>query len=269
VDALQGYLLCGVHLNKIISLPSIKFFIKADFSLSEGADLLILILAECALEPIPRGLWRHPTIKRHSKRRGKPPQVILLDRSYHHSAMKNLKESEKRGRPDIIHFALLEALGSPLNKEGLLQVYVHTINDYVITVNPEARLPRNYNRFIGLMEQLFESEKVPSTGQTLLRLEHKTLPKLLQEIKSDYVVAFSRKGSPKTLEEAVSKLLHKERPAVIIGGFPHGHFSETTIRLASEVVCIDPGMFETWTLTSRVIYEYECVVSLSEKRFKQ
>jgi len=183
--------------------------------------------------------------------------------------MKSLKESEKRGRPDIVHFALLEALGSPLNKEGLLQVYVHTVNDYVITVNPEARLPRNYNRFVGLMEQLFESGRVPSTGQTLLKLEHETLPKLLHEIKSDYVVAFSRKGSPETLKEAVSKLLHKKRPAVIIGGFPHGNFSETTIRLASEVASIDPGMLETWTLTSRVIYEYECAVSLPEKRLKQ
>jgi len=235
----------------------------------KGSGLLILILAESALEPIPRDLWRHPAIKRHSKRHGKPPRLILLDRSYHHFAMKSLKEGEKRGRPDIVHFALLEALGSPLNKEGLLQVYVHTINDYVITVNPEARLPRNYNRFIGLMEQLFESGRVPSKGQTLLNLERKTIPKLLHEMKCDYVLAFSRKGSPKTLEEAVSKLLHKKRPAVIIGGFPHGHFSETTIRLASEVVCIDPGMLETWTVTSRVIYEYECAVSLARKRLKQ
>jgi len=231
--------------------------------------LLILILAESALEPIPRGLWRHPAIKRHSERRGKPPRLILLDRSYHHFAMKSLKESEKRGRPDIVHFALLEALGSPLNKEGLLQVYVHTINDYVITVNPEARLPRNYNRFIGLMEQLFESERVPSMGQTLIKLERKTLPELLHEIQSDYVLAFSRKGLPKTLKETVSKLLPKKRPAVIIGGFPHGHFSETITRLASEVVCIDSDKLETWTLTSRVIYEYECAVSLSKKRLRQ
>jgi rRNA small subunit pseudouridine methyltransferase Nep1 len=88
--------------------------------------------------------------------------------------MKKLEESEKRGRLDIVHFALLEALGSPLNREGLLQTYVHTINDYVITVNPETRLPRNYNRFVGLMEQLFESYRVPPTGQILLKLEGKT-----------------------------------------------------------------------------------------------
>jgi len=231
--------------------------------------LLILILAESALETIPRSLWNHPTIKSHSKKRGKPSQFILLDRSYHHSAMKKLKESEKRGRPDIVHFALLEALGSPLNKEELLQVYVHTFNDYVITVNPEARLPRNYNRFVGLVEQLFEFGRVPSRGQPLLKMERKTLPQLHDETETDYVMAFSRKGSPKTLEEAIPKLLEKQRPTAIIGGFPHGHFSETTIKLVDEVVCIDLEMLETWTLTSRVIYEYERAISLHRKRLKQ
>ena len=183
--------------------------------------------------------------------------------------MKKLKENEKRGRPDIVHFALLEALGSSLNKERLLQVYVHTLNDYVITVNHEARLPRNYDRFVGLLEQLFELRRVPSKGQTLLKLERKTLPQLLEETETDYVMAFSRKGSPKTLEEAISKLLEKQKPAVIVGGFPRGHFSETTVRLADEVVCIDPEMLETWTLISRVIYEYERAISLSKKRLKQ
>ena len=183
--------------------------------------------------------------------------------------MKELAESEKRGRPDIVHFALLEALGSSLNKERLLQVFVHTIHDYVISVNSEVRLPRNYDRFIGLLEQLFELGKIHSKGETLIKLEHKTLPQLLEETEVDYVMVFSRKGSPKTLEDAISILLEKQRPAVVIGGFPHGHFTERTINLAGEVVCIDPEMFETWTLTSRVIYEYERAISLPRKRLRQ
>lgn len=230
--------------------------------------MLILILAESALETIPQGLWRHPSVQRHSKRRGKHPQFLLLDRSYHHTAMKTLEGGEKRGRPDIIHFALLEALGSPLNREGLLQTYVHTIHDRVITVNPEARLPRNYLRFVGLVEQLFESGRVPPTGPALLKLERKTLPQLLREIKPDHVTAFSRKGKSRLLEEAVSELSEKERPAVVIGGFPRGHFSETTTRLAKEVIRIDPEMLEAWTVTSRVIYEYERALSLPRKRLK-
>lgn len=59
-----------------------------------------------------------------------------------------------------------------------------------------------------------------------------------------------------------------EEPAVIIGGFPHGHFSEKTIQMVNEVVCVDPEMLETWTLASRVIYEYERSISLPRKRIK-
>jgi len=228
--------------------------------------MLILILAESAIETIPKSLWKQPSIKSHSEKRGKPPKFILLDRSYHHVAMKNLPKNYRRGRPDIVHFALLEALGSPLNKAGELQVYVHTINDYTIMVDPKARLPRNYNRFVGLMEQLFELKKVPPTGPALLKLEHKTLSELLQDIKPTYTVAFSRIGAPSTIEEVVSRLSGREKPAVIIGGFPHGHFSEVTIKLANEVVCIDPEMLETWTVASRVIYEYERAISLPNKR---
>jgi len=180
--------------------------------------------------------------------------------------MRRLDDNEKRGRPDITHFALLEALGSPLNKEGLLKVYVHTNKDYVITVNPSTRLPRNYNRFIGLMEQLFQLGKVPSKGEALLTLEHKTLQTLLAEAEADYVLAFSREGKPKPLHDTVSSIQSKRRPAVIIGGFPHGHFSESTVQLADEVVCVDSEMLEAWTVASRVIYEYERVLSVPRKR---
>jgi rRNA small subunit pseudouridine methyltransferase Nep1 len=228
--------------------------------------LLILVLAEAAIETVPEPLWSHPAVRRHSKRQRKPPNQLLLDRSLHHAAMRRLDDNLKRGRPDITHFALLEALGSPLNREGLLQTYVHTNKDYVITVNPSARLPRNYSRFIGLMEQLFQQQKVPTTGETLLRLEHKTLQQLLKDAKADYVLAFSREGKPRTIQDAVSGLEPKQRPAVIVGGFPHGHFSEATTKLADEVVCVDSEMLEAWTVASRAIYEYERAVSLPTKR---
>jgi len=231
--------------------------------------LLTLILAESALETIPKKLWEHPLIKRYSEKRGKPPEFLLLDRSYHHAVMRTLKGNEKRGRPDIVHFALLEALASPLNKEGLLQVYVHTIHDYVVTVDPQVRLPKNYNRFIGLMEQLFEFGRIPPTGPPLLTITHQTLSQLLQTIKPTFVLAFTRKGSLYTLEETIAKISDEEKPTVMIGGFPHSHFSSKTLKLADEAVSIDVEMLETWTVTSRVIYEYERALSLPKKRLRK
>ncbi len=228
--------------------------------------MLNLILAEAALETVPQKLCKHPAVRRNAKKQKKQPQQTILDRTLHHAAMLKLPDAAKRGRPDITHFTLLEALGSPLNKEGLLRVFVHTINNQVITVNPESRLPRNYNRFIGLMEQLFEQQKVPQEGEPLLVLEQKTLQQLLKQINPDHVLAFSTAGKPKTLQDAVFGFQPKTNPAVIIGAFPHGHFTEATLKLVDELVCVDPEMLDAWTVASRVVYEYERLFSIPKKR---
>ena len=229
---------------------------------------MTLVLAESALEPIPEQLWKYSAVQKYAKQRRKHPRFIVLDRSYHHSAMKTLTLNEKRGRPDIVHFALLEALGSPLNREGLLQTHVHTVSDYVIWVNPETRLPRNYDRFVSLMEQLFEYGQIPPEGdeKQLLTLKKQTLTQLMDEIKPSCTLALSRIGRPETLEATVSKLTGEKKPVVLVGGFPHGHFSESTTKLADEVVCIDWEMLEAWTVVSRVIYEHERTLSLPKKR---
>lgn len=228
--------------------------------------MLTLILADAALETLPETLWNYSSIRRYSKKHKKPPQQILLDRSMHHSVMKKLEDSKKRGRPDITHFVLLEALGSPLNKEGLLQIFVHTHNNNVIAVNPTVRLPRSYPRFIGLIEQLFNNQKVPLKGEILLELKKKKLETLLEDVKADHTIIFSRIGKPKTIEQTISNLPKCGNFTMIIGGFPHGNFSEATLKQANEVVCVDSEMLDAWVLTSRVIYEFERKLSIPIKR---
>jgi hypothetical protein len=100
-------------------------------------------------------------VTRNAKRDGKNPEGVLLDRSLHHRAMLDLPEGEKRGRPDILHFCLLEALGSPLNKAGKLKAMAQNLNGDFIDFAPELRLPRDCNRFDSLMEQLFAEKRVP------------------------------------------------------------------------------------------------------------
>ena len=229
--------------------------------------MLTVVLAESALEPIPERLWKDPLIRKYVHKRGRDAQFLLLDRSYHHAAMKTLLEAGKRGRPDIVHFSLLEALGSPLCKEELLRTYVHTIADMVISVSGETRLPRNYNRFLGLMEQLLELKRIPPKGEPLLTLsEGMSFPQLLEELKPDFTVAFSRKGTAKTLEQTVAEFAEKKNPVAVIGGFPHGTLSEGVIGLADEVVSIDREMLDAWTVIGRIVYEFERQIGLPEKR---
>ena len=46
---------------------------------------------------------------------------------------------------------LLTLLDSPLNKSGLLRIFVHTTQDVLIEVHPDVRIPRTYKRYSGLM----------------------------------------------------------------------------------------------------------------------
>lgn len=225
--------------------------------------MLSLVLAESAVEVIPQSLWKRLKRKKQSKSRTKKSKLSILSQSYHHEEMKSLRENWKRGRPDIVHSSLLQALGSPLNLSGLLRTYVHTIKDYVISIDSSTRLPRNYLRFIGLIEDLFEYGRVPKTGNSLLRLEKKSISSLLMDIKPSYTIAFSQTGRLEVLDELMPRFSSKKNLALIIGGFQAGTFRDTTIEHVDDLVCINPHALDASIVVGRAIYEYERAISLA------
>ncbi len=229
---------------------------------------LTFVLAESAIELVPKELSNHPAVVSHARRRGVASREMLLDRSYHHNAMENLKNSKKRGRPDIVHMTLLEVLGSSLNSEGLLRTYVHTINDHLIEISSKVRLPRNYNRFVGLFEQLFSLGKVPREGEFLLSVHEEKLKSLIERLNPSKVVAFSTIGRFETLRSLVGQIVKETKPLVIVGGFPHGHLTNETLNLADDIVSIDKGVLEAHIVASRIIYEYEVAIGLDRKRIE-
>lgn len=62
-------------------------------------------------------------------------------------------------RPDITHQSLLMLMDSPLNRAGLLQVYIRTEKNVLIEINPQTRIPRTFKRFAGLMGKYFMKRK--------------------------------------------------------------------------------------------------------------
>lgn len=225
--------------------------------------MLRLIFTETALETVPRQLWNHPSVRATARLRKKKPGEILLDRALHHRAMRNIEENSKRGRPDIIHLCLLEALGSPLNREGSLTTYVHTFDEKLITVDPEVKLPRNYNRFVGLIEQLFSEGQVPPDEKALLKFEQKSLFELLGEIKPTRVVALTSHGELSSLRDICARLTKEATPVVFLGAYPHGPMKEDVLKLADERVSIYPVGLDAWVVTSRLIYQYEVASGIS------
>mgnify|MGYP001077528968 CR=1 FL=1 len=228
--------------------------------------MLNIVLAEASVELVPRELWTHPSVAAHAARRGKEPSKMLLDRSYHHSAMRSIEDSARRGRPDIVHLALLEILGSPLAKEEALRVYVHTRDDQVISVSTKTRLPRDCNRFYGLIEQLLKSGRVPPAGEPLLEVGKQTFSQLSERIQPTKTFGLSRKGRLEPLASAVRKIAREKRPLVVIGGFPRGGFTKTTSSRFDELISIDPSGLDAWVVASRLVYEYEQAIGLFENR---
>jgi len=216
-------------------------------------EKLVLVIVEAAVELVPEEIRGHPSVRAEARRRGKRVDEILLDRSYHHAAMKDLPENWKRGRPDITHFTLLEALGSPLNRLGLLETYVQLRDGHIIWINPETRLPRVYERFKGLIEKLYKQPVVEADEKILLKMERKTLKNLIDELRPDLKILLSEDGEEVGWKELGELVTSHQRPMIMVGGFPRGDFSPETKKHADKMVKIWPTPLEAWTVTSRIL----------------
>jgi rRNA small subunit pseudouridine methyltransferase Nep1 len=216
--------------------------------------VLNFVLAESALEQIPKEIRNSPAVVSDSKRRGIPAADILLDRSFHHSAMLKLKDAEKRGRPDLVHAALLSVTGTPLYLDGGVRVFVHTYPDLVLEVAEKTRLPKNYFRFRGLMEETL-SEK-PRGG--LVQARQMGMNELVRkEIRPDLVIGFSVRGRTVEMDDLASKVVAAKNPCLVVGGFPHGHFSDKVTKSLDDFVRIDPRPLEAHVVAARALYEVE------------
>ena len=162
--------------------------------------MLTLILAEASLETVPDQLQNHPSVTAYCKRNRKKPSQILLDNSWHFAAMKGLTNEIKRGRPDIIHLALLAICSTPLYQEKKIKVFVHTINNQVITLCDQIRLPKSYHRFQGVIEKLFKEKKIELSDSKLIEMENMTFEELLNKIKPEKVIGFSTEGKNSTFD---------------------------------------------------------------------
>ncbi len=211
------------------------------------------ILADSELELIPPELQRERSILSSARARGKAPEKILLDASHHHPAFVKLKESERRGRPDIVHFFLMLAMDSDLNAAGKLRVFVHTRNNDVIAIKPETRLPPHYPRFVGLIESLYEQRVVPSRENALLELRSGVaLETLVAALKPDSVYVLDPLGKEESLEGKF-KDVEGKTIVVIIGGFSKGEYRTDLSKIKHEKLSLGNRQQKVWTVTSKVL----------------
>ena len=220
--------------------------------------MISLVLAESALELVPLELQDHPSVLSHAQKLGKNPSEILLDNSWHFAAMKGINNEIKRGRPDLVHFSILEATTIPLYLQNKIKIYIHTIDDKVIYIGENIRIPKSYHRFEGLIEKLFLEKTIQTDTGVLLEIKEKSFSELINEIKPSKIIGFSTKGELKSFEKISSEI--SDNTCIVVGGFQKGHFSESTKNKINHLFSVDNLSYEAHVVIARILYEYEKTV---------
>ncbi|WRT64634.1 uncharacterized protein IL334_001567 [Kwoniella shivajii] len=133
----------------------------------ENTRRLIVVLSQACLEA-----YRVSSGSGGKSSSGKEAKYALLNCDDHQGILAKTGRDIADARPDITHQCLLTLLDSPLNKAGLLQVYIHTAKGVLIEVNPSVRIPRTFKRFSGLMVQLLHKLSIRGVNgsEKLLRV---------------------------------------------------------------------------------------------------
>ena len=216
--------------------------------------MIHVVIAESELELVPPQLAAKAEVKEYCTMRGKKARECLLDATYMPNAIVSLDDGSLRGRPEILHLCLLNALESDAYKDGAVQFWLHTRNDEVIRVEPKFRIPRAYSRFVDLMEELLTKGQVPPEGQASMVLEKKTLKDLIEELKPSKIVILSKEGKKMTKSALIKDVSGSKTPLVIVGGFADRDFSLSTLRLSKNVFRVSDNQLPAWSVLGVLVF---------------
>lgn len=221
--------------------------------------MLTLLLAEAELERVPQSITGHAQVVAAARHAGVASNKMLLDASVHHAAMRNLDDGGRRGRPDLVHFFLLTGLESRLNKQGRLRLLVHTREGYLLRIDPSTRLVRNFNRFCGLIQQLFETGKVPP-DKPLLTLEPGwSVRDVVAAQKADRVLILDETGPSIEPWDVFGPEDGTRHVLAVIGGFPSGTFRGPLPE--GDRVAFGSELLTVWSVASELLVHYEHVAA--------
>lgn len=140
----------------------------------------------------------------------------------------------------------------------MLKVYVHTINDKIIAIADNLRIPKSYFRFERLMVSLFRDNVIKSNeGTILMELSDGTFAELIDMIKPNMVIGLSTVGVQSKAQKVVENARSVDHSSLVIGGFAKGHFSENVTKSLGPTYSISNLALETHVVIARILYECE------------
>ena len=149
----------------------------------------------------------------------KNPEIINSDD--HRNLIKKMNKSFEDYRPDVLHQCLLNLFESPLNKAGMLQVFIRTKENVLIEISPKTKIPRTIKRFCGLMGQLLQKYRIRALNSS------EVLLKIIKNPITQYIpfgcpiVSTNEKSKLINLEEYIDNL-KSNNVAFVVGAISKG-----------------------------------------------
>jgi len=99
-------------------------------------------------------------------------------------------------------------------------------------------------------------------GESLMWLSKATLRDQLEREAPSRIIALTRQGEKSSFPDVAAILSDEVSPTLFIGAYPKGPMSQDLLELADDIYSVYPRALEAWTVTSRIIYEYEKLIFL-------
>ncbi len=148
-------------------------------------------------------------------------------------------------------------------------MFFHLRDGRVFSVAPNTRLPRNYNRFLGVLAQLLLKDHVPDEKPFLMELVAGTLPQFFGPRAYDHVCVLTRTGVimdlPRHFEQGGDG-----KWLCVIGAFQEGFFHPPTMqefrKQPFHLMSISPSGLTAGTVAGRVLYAYEMAMDAKSRK---
>ena len=157
-------------------------------------------------------------------------------------------------RPDVLHQCLLSIFESPLNKSGLLQVYIRTKENVLIELNPKLKIPKTIKRFCGLMGQLLLKYRIRAANSSELLL------KVIKNPITDHlplgcpIISTNEKAKLVKLDNYVKSLDKGNSIAFVVGAMSKG---DLNIDYHTETISISQYPLTAGIVCSKICTSFE------------
>lgn len=214
--------------------------------------MLRFLLVDAELELVPAEVAGHPQVRAHARLQNKRPGDLLLDQNAHRQACKQLDDGDRRGRPDIVQYTLLNLLESPLCKDGHLEVAIHTRDGTLVRIRSDTRLPRGEQRFHGLIAKVLRDGRSQDQDPLLWHEGRKSPVEVLAAFAAGPVLRLDEGGEPVRPAD-----LHARADGgdltLVLGAFPRGDYSDDWKAAARTAVSVYRDPLNAWAVAAECV----------------